>query len=279
MKKQFPIRAGLWLLICFVTAATLSGLPAVAQAFPIPGTGACEPLLAELAEAFNRTNPAVAVTVPPSTGSGGGIDAVLKDAAPLARVARTLKDGEIKQELVRQVFARDTVAFVAGREVKITSLSPDQLVAIFSGKIRNWREFGKQEATIRVITREPGDSSLIVIQEHLAGFRDIVFTPQAKVIMYDKAAVEALDKFKNAIGFATLSSLKWSKGGLRPLSLDGVAPTRENILAGTYRLVEDYAFVFKKNLTPAAKKFVDFVFSPEGRRVIELNGLIASDGK
>jgi phosphate transport system substrate-binding protein len=128
-----------------------------------------------------------------------------------------------------------------------------------------------------VITREPGDSSLTVIQEHLKGFRGIVFAPDAKVILYDRVAVETLDKYKNAIGFITTSSAKWSKGGIRPISLDGVAPTRENALSGKYRLTEEYALIYKKNPKPAAQKFIDFVFSGEGRKVIEVNGLMALD--
>lgn len=278
MKKHRQPPLGLWLIL-FLTAAVFPATTAPAEPLPIPGTGACEPILAALAEAFRSADQSVAVTVPPSTGSGGGIAAVLRDQAALARVARPLKEAEIKQGLVWQVFARDAVAFVVGRQVGIRNIGAAKLTAIFEGKIRNWKELGQPAGTIRVITREPGDSSLSVIQTHLPGFKNIVFSPTAKVILYDQAAVETIDKYKNAIGFVTLSSTKWARGKLYPLSLDGIAPTRENILAGKYRLVEDYAFVFKKELTPAAKKFVSFVFSPEGRKVIERNGLIAVDAR
>jgi phosphate transport system substrate-binding protein len=278
MKTTALPSVGLRLLLHAALGMLLTA-PALAQSLSIPGTGACEVILSELATAYNKGNTGNSVSVPPSTGSGGGISAVLKDQASLARVARSLKAEEESQGLLRTVFARDTIAFVVGRQVNVTDLTTGQLVAIFSGKITDWREVGKQEGAIRVITREAGDSSLIVIQEHLAGFKNITFPPTAKVILYDQAAVEAVDKFRNSIGFITLSSVKWAKGGLRSIALDGIAPTRENILAGKYRLVEDYAFVFKKGLTIEAKKFVDFVFSQEGRKVIERNGLIAADRK
>ena len=208
-----------------VALGILLTAPALAQTLSIPGTGACEPILAELASVYNKGNTGNPVTVPPSTGSGGGITAVLKDEASLARVARSLKPEEEKQGLVRMVFARDAIAFVVGQQVKVTNLTAGQLAAIFSGKITNWKEVGKQEGAIRVITREAGDSSLIVIQEHLAGFKNITFSPKAKVILYDQAAVEAIDKFKNSVGFITLSSAKWAKGKIRPIALDGIAPT------------------------------------------------------
>jgi phosphate transport system substrate-binding protein len=278
VKKTAVSVVGLRFLLPVALGILLTA-PALAQTLSIPGTGACEPILAELASVYNKGNTGNPVRVPSSTGSGGGITAVLKDEASLARVARSLKPEEEKQGLVRMVFARDAIAFVVGQQVKVANLTADQLAAIFSGKITNWKEVGKQEGAIRVITREAGDSSLIVIQEHLTDFKNIIFSPKAKVILYDQAAVEAIDKFKKSIGFITLSSAKWAKGRIRPIDLDGVAPTKENILAGKYRLVEDYAFVFKKTLTPEAKRFVDFVFSPEGRRVMEGNGLIAVEGK
>jgi len=55
----------------------------------------------------------------------------------------------------------------------------------------------------------------------------------------------------------------------------GVVPNRENAVTGRYRLVEDYSLVFKKPLTPAAGRFVEFVFSPAGRKIIDGSGLIA----
>ena len=130
-----------------------------------------------------------------------------------------------------------------------------------------------------MVTREAGDASLIVIQEQLPGFKTMTFSPSAKVILYDQAAVETIGKFKNSIGFIALSSAKWAKGKIRPIALNGIAPTRENILAGKYPLVVDYSFVFKRSLTPEAKGFVDFVFSQEGRRVLEHNDLIAMGRK
>lgn len=98
--------------------------------------------------------------------------------------------------------------------------------------------------------------------------------------MYDRNAVETLDKFNNSIGYITLSSARWSKGGIKPIFKDGVAPTLENVLSGKYELVEDYAFVYSKNAkVPLVRKFIDFVFSPAGRKIIESRGLVAPDRK
>jgi phosphate transport system substrate-binding protein len=273
--RKFRLETSFCLLSAWIAVRLLSAAPAFGETLHVPGTGACEPVMAALAEAFNRGNPAEQVVVPPSTGSGGGIEAVLRGEAFLARVARRLKAKEEEQGLVAIPFARDRVVFVVGRQVKVTNLSSEQLAAIFSGKIDHWKGVGGPEGKIRVIVREPGDSSLGVILEKLPAFKNIVFSPEAKVILFDQGAVEALDKYGNAIGFITTSSMKWSKGRIRPISLDGVAPTWENVRKGKYPLIEEFTLVCKKDPKPLAGKFINFVFSTEGKKVIETHGLLS----
>ena len=133
MRKTAVFSVGLRFLP-LVALGILLTVPASAQTLSIPGTGACELILAELAAAYNKGSMGSPVSVPPSTGSGGGIDAVLKDQASLARVARALKPEEKNQGLVQTVFARDTIAFVVGERVAVANLTADQLAAIFSRK-------------------------------------------------------------------------------------------------------------------------------------------------
>ncbi len=262
------------LVLVLLAAGMLPGIEGFGATLAVPGTGACEVILTELAEAYNQGHPEEAIHIPPSTGTGGGIKAVLAGEARLARVARRLKAQEEQQGLAYLLFARDVVAFVVGKEVEVADLKAGQLAAIFTGKLENWKDVGAREGVIRVVGREPGDSSLSVIQEHLKEFKELAFSSKAKIALYDRDNVETLAKYKNSVGFIPLSAEKWAKGAIKPISLDGVAPTRANVLAGTYQLVEDFAFVYKKELSPGAGRFVDFVFSPEGRKIIEENGLI-----
>jgi len=169
-------------------------------------------ILTELAKAYNWGNQEEPIQVPPSTGSGGGIKAVLAGEAQLARVALQLKTDEVQQGLISLVFARDVVAFVVGKEVGVSNLSAGQLAAIFTGKIENWQEVGARAAIIRVVGREPGDSSLNVIREHLKEFEGLSFTSKAKIALYDRDNLETLAKCKNSIGFIPMSAERWAKG-------------------------------------------------------------------
>ena len=263
----------LWVLILFAAP------PAWGETLSIPGTGACEPILADLAAAFNKAHPGDQVVVPRSSGSGGGIQAVLKGEAPGGTGGAAPQGGRGTAGASPDGLCPRCRGLRRRQAGEGIELSTAQAAAIFSGKIDNWKDVGGAGGKIRVIVREPGDSSLTVIQANLKAFKGLVFATGAKVILYDQAAVEAIDKYRNAVGFITLSSLRWSRGGIVPIALDGVAPSRENILAGKYTLVEDYAFVYRNGSDNLAKRFMDFVLSPQGGKVMEDNGLVAGERK
>ena len=60
-----------------------------------------------------------------------------------------------------------------------------------------------------------------------------------------------------------------------PLGLNGVEPNKENILSGSYPLVGDLALIYKDaNLNSLARKFIDYIFSEEGSKILEAKGLV-----
>ena len=120
----------------------------------IPGTGACEVLLKELAKAFNDSNPGYEVIIPESTGSGGGISSTGQDDNVMGRVARKIKEEEKSYGLTYLVFAKDIIIFAVSGDVDVDNLSTEQVIDIFSGTIVNWNEIGGNDGVINVIIRE-----------------------------------------------------------------------------------------------------------------------------
>jgi len=72
----------------------------------------------------------------------------------------------------------------------------------------------------------------------------------------------------------SMTVVEQSEGKVKALTLNGVSPTPENVRNGSYFLTRDFLFVIKADTTPAVKKFVDFVLSPTGDRVILDNGAV-----
>ena len=246
-----------------------------AKQLVIPGTGANEVILQVLAASFNAENPQHEIVIPPSVGSGGGIRFVGTGKNILGRVARPLKDDELQYDLEYLIFAKDMVVFAVGPKVGVENLSSQQLAEVFSGKVENWQQVGGNDERVRLLIREQEDSSLQIIRQKLESFKNITFSERAKVLFHDYEMVNALNKYNTTIGWLTNSSMKEVNSSVRPIAIDNIAPNQENVYDGQYVLSGEYALVYKKrNLDQLARKFLDFIFSKKGSRILVDNGLI-----
>jgi phosphate transport system substrate-binding protein len=264
-------------IVCLLGIWVLVGLPSggAATTLTIPGTGACETVLKSVAAAYEATHPWMKVAIPPSVHSGGGIRQVIEGKADLARVARRLTPEESGKRLMVRVFAKDAVVFAVGAGVQARNLTIRQIADIFSGKITKWEQLSAGKGPIRVLLREPGDSSIQVIQAKYQEIRDLRFTDQGKVTYHDREMLEMLEKYRNAFGFISLSTLNAATSQVTAVRIDGIAPTRENIIAGRYPLVTEYSLVYREGDLPSeARDFVNFLFSEAGRNTLSDHGLV-----
>jgi phosphate transport system substrate-binding protein len=228
-----------------------------------------------MATVYERSHPLAKVVIPLSVRSEGGIRQVIEGKAVLARVSRPLTPEEAAKGLAYRPFAKDAVVFAVGALVRARDLTIRQLADIFSGKIATWEQLSGGNGPIRVLYRQAGDSNLMRLQGTFQEFRDLRFAREGKALYYDHEVLNMLMKYSNSIGFLTLSTISESGSPIPHLSLDGVAPTKENIVAGRYPLVTEYALVYREGaLPPEAGEFIDFLFSGEGRKSLSGNGLV-----
>jgi phosphate transport system substrate-binding protein len=222
-------------------------------------------------------HPGTRIVIPKSVGSGGGIKAVGEGKAEIGRVARPLKKREAQYGLNYVRFAYSPVIFAVHPSVEnVADLSPEQIVAIYSGRITHWSGVGGSSGKIYPVGREPGDSSRDIIETHLGGFGEIEVRRE-KVYYTTPAAVSAIEEHEDTIGYGPLSALYHT--GLKILDVGGVEPNEENVLSGRYPLAISFGVVFREPLSPAARSFVDFLGSQEARKTMSENGCYPADAE
>ena len=80
-------------------------------------------------------------------------------------------------------------------------------------------------------------------------------------------------KYKGAIAFDGISSAK--KMDLKILDIEGVEPTKANIISGAYTLFRPlFVAVNKHNKNPKVTGFIDFLLGPEGQKIVSSEGTI-----
>ncbi len=255
MKDSFRFIARLSRALALVLVLSFVGTPAMAEEISIVGTGDGVMILKALKFSFEKIHPDASIQIPDSIGSSGGIKAVGEGAAILGRVARPIKEKERAYGLSYRPFALVPVVFFVNPIADIQGLSSEQVCAIYSGKVTNWKEVGGKDLPISVTRREDGDSSLEVLRNSFPGFKDLGLTSKALLATKTQEMIAAVEDHPAGIGFGPHDVAKNSR--VKMLAIDGRLPT----LAG-YPSVNTLALIFKESgLSGNAKEFVEFATS------------------
>ena len=88
------------------------------------------------------------------------------------------------------------------------------------------------------------------------------------------AVIAAVESNENAIGYASLSSVKDS---VNMVTVDGVAPSEATVLDGTYKVQRPFVMVTKKGetLRPEVQAFIDFALDPANAEIIAGAGAVS----
>lgn len=235
------------------------------------GSTSMDKVIGALKEQFTTDNPNVTVTYDP-TGSGAGIEAVKNGSADIGLASRALKDQEKSAGLKETTVALDGIAIIVNAENPVTDLSIDQIAQIYTGAVTDWADMGGTAGTIAVIGRESGSGTR-------DGFESITGTEDACVLAQELsstgAVIEAVRTTPGAIGYASLSAVEGQEG-ITVLTVDGVAPSEETVLDGSYAIQRPFVFVTRTDeaLSDAAQAFFDFATSTDANDLIAAAGAV-----
>ena len=283
MKLRKLIAAGLTLVMALSLAACgsktetedtektddQSEVVALSGTVALNGSTSMEKVVGALGEQFMIDNSGVSVTYD-ATGSGAGIEAASNGTADIGLASRALKDSEAESGLVGTVVALDGIAVIVNPANGVENLTVEQIAQIFTGEITDWSELGGEAGTISCIGREAGSGTR-------DGFESITGTTDAckmdQELTSTGAVIEAVAGNTNAIGYASLSSLKDT---VKAVTVNGVGCSEETVLDGSYEIQRPFVFVTKDGveLSDQAQAFFDFATSAEANELIRAAGAV-----
>jgi len=200
-------------------------------------------------------------------GSSAGIQAVQTGASQIGMASRSLAPSE--KTLIGIPIAYDAIAVIVHPTNPVADLSIDQIRKIFSGKVTRWNELGGKNHEITLVSREEGSGTREAFQNLLMGKIEVSL---AALVQDSNGAIrQVVSDDPNAIGYISLGLVN---ARVKALRIEGGEPTVENIKNHRYTLVRPFLFVFKTEPVDMAKKFLDFVLSPEGQKLLVREGLV-----
>lgn len=208
-------------------------------------------------------------------GSGVGIRAVGEGTADIGMSSRDIRQTEIEQypELVEHVIAYDGIGVIVNPENPVSSLTPDQIKAIYKGEITNWREVDGNDRQIVVVGRDSASGTREFFYEEVMNKEEFVRTQQE--LNSNGAIRRTIQQTPDAIGYVGLGYVDDTVRGIN-IRIDdrSVAPTVSNVADGTYPIARSLYMYTRGEASGLVKDYLDFLLSDDGQAIVAREGFV-----
>jgi len=234
----------------------------------VVGSTSVLPFAEKLAQSYGEIYPDRRTVEVQGGGSTQGVVNALNGLADIGTSSRDLKPDE-QDQLKAIIIARDGLAVIVNNENPLTGLTTDQIRDLFSGRITNWKDVGGFNRPVTLISREEGSgtresfSHLVMNKQRISPHA--LFQPSNGVVR------QLVSNDPRAIGYISLGLVS---PDVKALNIDGVEPTADNVVSGTYKLSRPFLFLTRGAPSPDAQQFIDFVLSTEGQTILQKEGLV-----
>jgi phosphate transport system substrate-binding protein len=204
-----------------------------------------------------------------------GIEDLRSGKVDFAASCRDKKEGDPEDIQFIQV-AWDALVFVVHKSNPVSNITLDDVREIYSGKITAWNELKGKNKPIKVfISRAKKGLSGVeaLTKDMVLKGEEPVETPNT-VFLASTGIVEQMVESTEE-GFATTGFSSARKRNLKILKVNGISPTKENIINKRYPLKRPLFLLVPPKTKPEVKKFIDYALSKKGQQFIGSQGVVS----
>ncbi|MDR3070023.1 MAG: substrate-binding domain-containing protein, partial [Propionibacteriaceae bacterium] len=170
--------------------------------------------------------------------------------------------------------AREAFVFVVNADNPVESLTTGQIRQIYQKQITNWKDVGGGDQQIMPFQRPEDSGSQTIMEAKVMDGGELPEPLKEEVASGMGGLVKQVAEYRNysqAIGysFRWYATVMTADPNIKLLSVDGVAPTVENIRNGSYPLTVDVFAVTAGTKNPNVPKLIDWTLSPQGQAFVE----------
>ncbi|MBK5211265.1 MAG: PstS family phosphate ABC transporter substrate-binding protein [Coriobacteriia bacterium] len=228
------------------------------------------------AESYMGSNSGVAITVK-GGGSGVGIVSLVNGTVDFADASRKMKAEEIAADKSagrtpkETAVARDGIAVIVNSANSVKGLSTDQLGKIYRGETTNWKEVGGKDAPIVLLGRDTSSGTYEFFSTAVVG-ANAKYAKSMRSMQSNQSIVDEVKGNANAIGYVGMG---YENPAISVLEVDGKAATVAAVKDGSYTLSRDLYMYSNGAPTGAAKKYLDWILSDAGQKIVQQEGFVA----
>ncbi|MGM0435967.1 MAG: PstS family phosphate ABC transporter substrate-binding protein [Bacillota bacterium] len=181
-------------------------------------------------------------------------------------------------ELTMTPIGKEAFVFFVNHENPVDDLSIEEIRAIYSGEITNWKDVGGNDEAIKAFQRPEGSGSQTALQNMMGDAK--LSEPPSELVVGGMGGIISntanYKNHKNALGFSFryYSMELVNNEAIKHLSLEGVAPSKDSILDGTYPVADSFYAITAGSDNANIDPFIDWMLSSEGQKLVEASGYV-----
>jgi len=227
----------------------------------ITGSSTMAPLIADIGKRFEAKHPGIRVDVQ-SGGSSRGIKETRLGLADIGMASRAL--AAIEQDLIGIPVAHDGISIILHASNTIPSLSEEEIIAIFTGKITNWKAVGGPDTKIVVVNKAEGRATLDLFLHYFHLKNSAI---NADVVIGDnEQGIKTVAGNVHAIAYVSIGTAEYDATHgipIRLLPLNDVPASMASLKSGAFPLSRPLTLVTTQSPSPLAKRFLNFARSTQ----------------
>jgi phosphate transport system substrate-binding protein len=224
--------------------------------------------LSDLAREYERVNPHVTLLVR-GGGSPLGIDELKMDKTDFTTSCMSKRPDD-PDYLEFVPVAWDALVFITHKSNPTDNIKLEDVRRIYEGDVMNWQRIGGPGMPLKLfMSRPPGMSGVReALDRYVMKGREIVLQPDSITFDASVATWEQIIEITPE-GFGSTGFASARRRNVKMLKVDGVAPTKENIISGKYPFKRKlYLVVNRLDYPPKTREFIEFAVSGEGQKFI-----------
>ena len=216
------------------------------------------------------------------TGTNTAYKRLMDNAADIIVVYEQPDDAaEYKPDTILESAAigSDALVFMVNVQNPIESLTAQQVVDIYSGKITNWSEVGGEDADIAAYQRNATSGSQTLMAKLVMGDTPMMASRENLIAygMYDIiTAISEYDNGVNAIGYNVhyYVAEMIKDPNIKIIAIDGVNPSKETIANGEYPFSNNFYAVIRMDSSENSpeRRLFRWLQTVEGQALIDFEG-------
>ena len=269
------------LLLLIVYCGFAQGPSAEPVHLTISGASTIQPAAEHAAELYRQLYGSTAVVR--GGGSGAGIRDIASGTSDIGMVSRGLSPAE-QDAVVPALFALDALVFIVNAANPLETISKTQVLELYSGTVRSWAPLGGHDSPVVLVSKERGRATLDLFEgytglHHPAGAEPGPagkIDPSVLEIASNLESITLVGGIPNAVGYVSLGAAETLLSMDMPikiLSLDGVSPTRENVLSKRYPIIRELNLIVREP-GEQTDQFIELFFGEEMKQFLTGYGFI-----